>query len=140
MEKIITLLHTGNYSCVIEKSEIRCFSQRGVADLYNLLNNEPEFLDGSRIADKVVGKAAAALMVVGKVKTVYTDLISEPALRVLEEAGIEHFYGKRVSFIRNREQSGWCPLESSCKEAKTPEDVFSAVKAFIQRVRGENKG
>ena len=59
MEELINLLHTGGYSCVIaNEGKIRTFTQRGVADLYDLLTREPEFLKGALIADKVVGKGA----------------------------------------------------------------------------------
>ena len=45
MEGLINLLHTGGYSCTIaNKGEIRTFTQRGVADIYDLLTQEPEFL------------------------------------------------------------------------------------------------
>ena len=76
MEELINLLHTGGYSCVIaNEGKIRTFTQRGVADLYDLLTREPEFLKGALIADKVVGKGAAALMILGGIKAVsYTHL------------------------------------------------------------------
>lgn len=64
MEELINLLHSGGYSCVIANGDnIRTFTQRGVADLYDLLTQEPDFLKGASIADKVVGKGAAALMI-----------------------------------------------------------------------------
>ena len=69
MDELIRLLHEGGYSCVIRKEEIRTFTQRGVADLYDLLNQHPVFLHGAQVADKVVGKAAAALMVLGGTET-----------------------------------------------------------------------
>lgn len=70
MDELIRLLHEGGYSCVIRKEEIRTFTQCGVADLYDLLNQHPVFLHGAQVADKVVGKAAAALMVLGGVREV----------------------------------------------------------------------
>ena len=71
MEKLINLLHTGGYSCTIANGgKIRTFTQRGVADLYDLLTQEPEFLKGALIADKVVGKGAAALMILGGIKRI----------------------------------------------------------------------
>ncbi len=67
MEKIIDLLHSGGYSCVIGNgAEIRTFTQRGVADLYDLFRQEPSFMKGACIADKVIGKAAAGLMGSGR--------------------------------------------------------------------------
>ena len=43
MDELIRLLHEGGYSCIIRKEEIRTFTQRGVADLYDLLNQHPVF-------------------------------------------------------------------------------------------------
>lgn len=68
MENIIQILHQGGYSCVIENKEICTFTQRGVADLHNLLSNDAPFLKGAYVAYKIVGKAAAALMALGEIK------------------------------------------------------------------------
>ena len=66
MNQLISLLHEGGFSCVIANhGETRTFSQRGVADLYELYNTDPTFMQGATIADKVVGKGAAALMIMG---------------------------------------------------------------------------
>ncbi len=68
------------------------YNQRGVNDLLQLVNNEPQRLQGAVVADKMVGKAAAALMVVGGVKRVYIPTLSvlprvrcyrKPAYRLL---------------------------------------------------------
>ena len=59
MDELIRLLHEGGYSCVIRKEEIRTFTQRGVADLYDLLNQHPVFLHGAQVA--VIGAEVQAL-------------------------------------------------------------------------------
>ena len=102
MDELIRLLHEGGYSCVIRKEEIRTFTQRGVADLYDLLNQHPAFLHGAQVADKVVGKAAAALMVLGGVREVYTDIISEPALAVLHKANISGVCSNSFSYLEQK--------------------------------------
>ena len=77
MNHLISLLHEGGFSCVIaNQGETRTFTQRGVADLYTLYNNDPAFMQGAVIADKVVGKGAAALMILGGMAEVYTDVRS----------------------------------------------------------------
>ena len=45
------------------REEVRTFTQRGVADLYDLYQADSAFMKGAAIADKVIGKGAAALMV-----------------------------------------------------------------------------
>ena len=80
MEKLIRLLHKGNYSLVVAHGEIRTFSGRGVSDLYALSGEDPGFLRGASVADKVVGKAAAALMIVAGLTAARCRRVSLPLL------------------------------------------------------------
>ena len=80
MEDLIRLLHEGDHSLVVANGDVRTFDGRGVSDLYGLFKEDPGFLKGAFIADKVVGKAAAALMILRGEKEVFADIISQPAL------------------------------------------------------------
>ena len=132
METLIRLLHEEQCSCVIcHKQKVYVFEQRGVADLYNLLKQTPWILQGAYIADKVVGKAAAALMIMGQVKQLYTDVISEPAWEILQEAAIKVEFRLKVPLIKKRTQTGWCPLETLCKEKATAQECFISIQHFI---------
>jgi iron complex outermembrane receptor protein len=135
MKELIKILYEGNYSCVIYNKTIRTFSQKGVMDLYSLLKKEPLFLEGASVADKVIGKAAAAIMIIGGVKSVYTDVISLNALMLLREAGIDHDFGRVVPFIQNRDQTDWCPLERICYEEKTAESILLLIEQFIGEMK-----
>lgn len=136
MENIIKQLHEGDYSCVIaNKGVIRTFTQRGVADLYDLLKMEAHFLNGASVADKVVGKGAAALMIQGGVQKVYADLISEPAHSLFVKAGIKVEYRNIVHHIENRDKNDWCPLEKSCREEQNVPGILSIVDGFIAKIR-----
>ena len=46
---------------------IRTFTRRGVVDLYDLLVQEPEFLHGAFVAEKVIGKMAVDVLDIGAV-------------------------------------------------------------------------
>ena len=121
MESIIDILHKGGYSCVMKnREEVRTFTQRGVADLYDLYQADSAFMKGAAIADKVIGKGAAALMVLGGFKTVYADIISTPALALL-----------------CRDKTGWCPLETACMELNTVEEMYPVIQNFISRIRAK---
>ena len=114
MESIIDILHKGGYSCVMKnREEVRA------------------------IADKVIGKGAAALMVLGGFKTVYADIISTPALALLCEAGIETTFAQEVPHIINRDKTGWCPLETACMELNTVEEMYPVIQNFISRIRAK---
>lgn len=138
MEELISLLHSGGYSCVIANGEnIRTFTQRGVADLYDLLTQEPEFLKGAQIADKVVGKGAAALMILGGIKELYTDIVSSKALDLLQTSDVKVDFAQEVPFIWNRDHTGWCPVETLCSEEKSAETILSLISEFLQRMRSK---
>ena len=133
--EMIELLQSSGCSCVIRNGEtLRLCHQRGVKDLYEILTSQPELLCGSFIADKVVGKGAAALMILGRIDSLYTDTISEAALKLLDNYGIEVSYGKLVPHIINRAGTGMCPVESLCKEIATAEECLPLIKDFIQQL------
>ena len=77
----IDTLHRENCSCVILKDkELTIYKGPGISDLLRLLKTEPEKLQGAFVADKVIGKAAAELLILGEVDSIYTDLISDGAI------------------------------------------------------------
>ena len=136
MDSLISTLHTGGYSCVIRNGEtLRTFTQRGVADLYHLLTTDAPFLLGSSIADKVVGKGAAALMVKGGVAQVYADVISAPALALLQEQGIAESYAKVVEGIRNRADTDMCPVEKRCLPLENIDEMVGEIRDFLMQIR-----
>lgn len=138
MEELISLLHSGGYSCVIANGEkIRTFTQRGVADLYDLLTQEPEFLKGASIADKVVGKGAAALMILGGISELHTDIISTKALDLLKESDVKVEFEQEVPFIWNRDHTGFCPVETLCSEVKSVEEILPLICDFIEKMRSK---
>lgn len=139
MEELISLLHSGGFSCVISNGDnIRTFTQRGVADLYDLLTQEPEFLKGALIADKVVGKGAAALMILGGIKELYTDTVSSKALELFQEWGnVKVDFAQEVPFIWNRDHTGCCPVETMCSEEKSVENILPLIRDFLERMRSK---
>ncbi|MBR5812639.1 MAG: DUF1893 domain-containing protein [Alistipes sp.] len=129
------MLHREGCSCVItDGAEFRMFHQRGVKDLYDILSTQPELLRGAFIADKVVGKGAAALMILGGIDSLYTDTISEAALELFARYNIEVKYDKLVPHIINRAGTGMCPVESLCEECGTAEECLPLIKDFIERL------
>lgn len=126
-------LHAEGCSCVVSRGgRQRLFRQRGVLDLYRLLCEEPETLRGAVVADKVVGKAAAALLILGGVRELYADVASRPALDLLRRAGTAAACGRSTERIVNRAGTGLCPLESRCLELATPEACFERIEAFVR--------
>lgn len=134
MTDVLELLHKEKCSCVIAQGEdVRFFHQRGVADLYGLVCSDSAFLKGAVMADKVVGKAAAALMIKGELKSLYADVISVPALDLLQEHGVQVEFGMSVPHIINRTRTGWCPLEQLCYTETSVDTMFAIISEFIKQ-------
>lgn len=136
MEELIRLLNEGGYSCVVRHGdETRTFSRRGVADLYDLYCTDRDFLKGAWLTDKVIGKGAAALMVLGGVARVWTRVISTPALSLLRNGGVEVDFAEEVPCIINRTRTGRCPLETLCDVSDNPAALYPVIEDFVRRMR-----
>lgn len=156
MDELIDLLHSGRHSLVVRSlgvvhgteatsganvahgTNVACpkiltFDGRGVQDLYRLLSKNPEVLNGASVADKVVGKGAAALMILGKVQEVFADLISTPALALLKEAGVSVRFNQEVPYIINRRGNGPCPIEALCQPCATAEECWPNIEGFVNK-------
>lgn len=134
MDELVQILRNGNHSLVVASDGIRTFDGRGISDLYTLLTEHPDWLRGASVADKVVGKGAAALLVSGGVKEVHADVISRPAFDLLESTGVPTTYEKMVPYIINRADTGLCPLEIRCKECVTPEECLVQIRLFVEEM------
>ncbi len=84
-------------------------------------------LQGFSAADKVVGKATAFLYVLLGVKEVYASVMSEGAVQVFQKYGITMEAGEVVSAIRNRSNTGFCPMETAVSQCTTPKDAYEAI-------------
>lgn len=133
-KRLIDRLHTEGCSCVIRNgAQTRIFRERGIKDLYRLLNEEPALLDGAFVADKVVGKGAAALMIAGGVREVYADVISTPALELFTARSVRVVHALEVPHIINRSHTGLCPVETLCRDCRTAEECLEPIREFIER-------
>ncbi len=133
---LIQLLHSEGYSLVVANhNEIRTFSGRGISDLYNLITTDTSFLKGALLADKVVGKGAAALMIIGGITELYTDVISDSAWELFQTSSIKVSYKLRVPKIWNHAHTDSCPVEKLCKEAKTAEECFPIINDFLKKLK-----
>ena len=133
MQQLINILHDEGLTLVVKSADgtLHHYTQRGVNDLLTLVTESPEVLHDALIADKAVGKAAAACMAVGGVQHVYADVMSEPALALLQAHGVKAEYGQLVDHIINRAGTGWCPMEQLSRDIDDPATIIQKVKAFF---------
>lgn len=138
MQQLIEILRREKCSLVVKNHGIvTTYSKPGVRDLEHLLDHDPEMLQGATIADKVIGKAAAAMVVVGGVKELYAEVISKKAIPFLEEAGIAYTYGTLVDTIK--EEGDRCQLEKITAPATTPEETVDLLRTHFEEKKRERE-
>ncbi|MBR6103961.1 MAG: DUF1893 domain-containing protein [Paludibacteraceae bacterium] len=137
LEELKQTLSQGNHALAIydQDEQLHTYDNKGVRDLYTLLTTEPQVLKGAMVADKVVGKGAAALMIVGGIAELHTHIISEPAIKLLELSGIRYSFDEKVDHIENRDKTGWCPVETLCKDMPTAGQCVPLIANFIENMK-----
>lgn len=111
--------------------EVIEFRNPGVKDIFNLVSTRPHALEGAFVCDRVIGRGAALLLVLGRVQRVYAGIISNHAVDVLREAGITVEYDTLVPSIINRDGTGICPVENLTMNIDDPQVAFERIKQFL---------
>ena len=128
LERAKQILKTDDNTCVFcDGDKIITGKKRGVLPLLEQLDNGPS-IRGFSAADKVVGKGAAFLYVLLEVKELYAEVISQSAYEVLKDNGIAVFYGELVEGIRNRDNTGNCPIETAVAHITEPEEALPVIR------------
>ncbi len=132
IEQLTNYINNDEYSCVILKNnEVLTSNLNGIKPVMQWLKQDIHFFDDCEIADKIVGKAAALLFVLGKAKSVYGKVMSEGAVSVLEQNNIPYSYEELVEHISNRTNTGICPMEETVLEISSPMIAYEALQKKI---------
>ena len=127
LEEVKEILHQKNASLVVayENGKIKEYYQDRIKDIKDILKEDKNALKGAVIADKVIGKVAGSILTVAGVKEIYTDVISEYAIPVLEENHIKYEYKEKVQYIVNQTKTGMCPMENKYKDEVNIHKIYS---------------
>lgn len=126
------LLAEEGQSLVVVRNGRMLFSSRlpGIQPLLDALDNN--VLPGSAVADKVFGRAAAMIVVLGQVTAVHTPVMSQEAADVLSEARVLYCAERTVLQILNHEGTGPCPIEAATEFTVVPEKGVNAVRKLLK--------
>lgn len=108
------------------------FSEKGLKTLAKIYKNNKEILEGSYVADKVIGKAAAIFLVAGNILEVYAKLISEEAIEILKGEDIKIVYSEKVEKILNNDMTDLCPMEKLSEGVSDPDILLKKIEEFFQ--------
>ncbi|WFA09371.1 DUF1893 domain-containing protein [Tissierella sp. Yu-01] len=124
-----------NFVIVKDGQVIEESSSRGIKPIYETYKNNVKYFEGASVADRVIGKAAAMFLVSGGIKELYTDLISELAIEILENDDIVVNYSKKVPMILNRAQDDMCPIEKLSSQTNDVYKLVEEISNFLNNIK-----
>jgi len=123
-----------NAPCVFVREGLRTGEGTGVRPLVTAYETEPELLRGAVIVDKIVGKAAAMVAVLGGAAGVYGLTMSAAARDYLEARGVPAAWETLTERIINRTGTGLCPMETAVLELEDPAEGLRALKEKMEQL------
>ena len=139
LERAKKLLSDMDYTCVIcSDTDTRTSKQRGVAPLLSWLDHGENLCNYSA-ADKVVGNGAAFLYVLMNIKEVHANVISRAAYKTLLNNNITVTYTTLTEAIRNRDNTGICPIETVVSEITDAQEALAAIRTKLAEIKNEKR-
>lgn len=121
---------------VVKKGEVVFKSiDRGIKPMYHLAKNMKEEVEGSSLADRVIGKGAAILCLYMGINNIYTDLISENATQILDGKEINYEFNDSCEYIKNRDKTDYCPIEKRSLDIEDPEVLLRRIEEFLNSLK-----
>ncbi len=134
--KVTEKLKEGGYSLVLYKEgEWFTSEKRGIAPIMELLKENKELLRGAYVADKIIGKAAAMLLIEGGITYLHADIISEHAIESLQKSNIGFEYQVLVPYIVNRTGDGMCPMEETVLNVTDTKEAYELLQEKIKKMQ-----
>lgn len=135
LSRAVTLLHSDSYTCILcDRDRILTSRSNGIAPLLTRIEDK-EDLRGMVCADKIIGKAAAMLLLYGGVCAVHGDVLSVRAKALLEREGVAVSYGVLTDGIINRKGDGPCPMEQAVADLTDPAEAPRVLRTTLEGLK-----
>ena len=120
--------NTGN-SLMIYKSDRLIFqsASKGIRPHLEAIEMHGEALRGTLMVDKIVGRAAALLILYSEAAEVHAQVLSRPGKQVLDQHGLTTTYEELVDHIKMRDGSIYCPFERMVQDVSDPAEAYAAI-------------
>ena len=136
MDELIRILKAEELICVVlQKQRLYKEHANGILPILHLLDQG--HLQGAQLVDKVIGKAAALLMVRGDVHQVHACVISSHALEIFQLYNIPVTYDEQVPYIINRTKTGMCPMEACVIDVNDPAAAQRLLNAKVKSMKAK---
>jgi hypothetical protein len=122
------LEETGNSLMIYKQGELIFESSlKGIRPHLKAINELGETLEDTLVVDKILGRAAAFLVIYIKAAEAITAVLSTPGKRVLEKYGVKFSYREEVPHIKMENGVIYCPFERMVQGMEDPDEAYKAI-------------
>lgn len=127
----------GETSVVVIRDSREIYSSKlgqGVSPLLKIIREQPELFRDAVVVDKVIGKAAAMLLVLGGAKEVHALRVSRAGRDYLRAHGIPVYADESIDLVENRMRNGICPFEAAVAALEDPAEGFKEICRTMEQL------
>jgi hypothetical protein len=115
---------TGNSLMIFDENKLIYSSNKdGIRPHLEAIELLGDHLHGKIMVDKIVGRAAALLMLYSKAREIHALVLSSPAKKVLE-GKVEYVYKNLVDQIKTKDGRIYCPFERMVQNIDDPNEAY----------------
>lgn len=104
--------------------EIKEYYNKRVVDIVSILKENKNALKGAVVADKIIGKVAASLLIKGGIEALYANTLSSCGEKVLIDNGIYYECSNKTEYVINNDKTGMCPMENKFKDVENLDEIY----------------
>lgn len=140
VDEYLRRLEEADMCLMVYKDEELIFQSgsKGIRPHLEAIDKLGDQLRGTLMVDKIVGRAAALLILYSGVAEVHAGVVSRGGLEVLARAGVKLFYGVETEHIKMVDGRIYCPFEAMVQGIDDPATAYSVVVEKMESFRKAN--
>lgn len=130
------LEETGNSLMIYKNGELLFESDLGgIRPHLKAIDEHKDDLEGTLMVDKILGRAAAFLVIYSRAAEAITAVVSTPGKNLLEANNFKFSYREEVPHIKMKNGVIYCPFESMVQGLHDPHEAYSAIVEKMESFR-----
>ena len=119
---------TGNSLMIYRGSRLIFQSaSKGIRPHLEAIETHGEALHGTLMVDKIVGRAAALLILYSEAAEANAQVLSRLGKQVLDQHGLSTTYEELVDHIKMKDGNIYCPFERMVQGINDPAEAYAAI-------------
>ena len=137
MNNYLDVLEKSGNSLMIYKDGVLLFESDlgGIRPHLKAINEHGGGLEGTLMVDKILGRAAAFLVVYSKAAEAITNIVSTPGKQVLEANHLKFSYREEVAHIKMKDGVIFCPFDGMVQGISDPVEAYAAIVEKMESFR-----